>query len=364
MELDKRSPQRLQCQQHKQIKRGPQAYHRRRASKSLQRSTRSNDLTTLYNTASNLCTPYGSPIYQTFDLLRDLTKKHGYCFARNEWLADRLDCTTRTISNHITRLRDAGYISTERANNKRHVRIIDTPENLPPPPNKVTLQNGTKVYISSTRILPASIRDLSSNKQDRNEPGGKEISLVSALTAHGIRRETAQHLAETEPEQCRKQLADVESGRVNTSGIRDRAAWLIAAILTGYKRKKSKQLDRTATLPAEAFTRRPKRIQEPDPMEAEWKALPDAERRAIEIMIRASLSTILQRSQHVVRANCLAYLKNRNVTLRYDETTGAASSLASSAPSTPERVQGEKHQQDDQQRTKRPPQTGQPPPTP
>lgn len=322
----------------------------------------SNDVNTLYNTTTNFCTPYGSPFYQTLALLRDLTKKNGYAWASNRWLAARLDCTERTITNHIARLKTAGYISTERANNKRHVQILKMPPDHATPSDNVTLLKPTNVYISSTRIPPASIRDLDSKEQYRNDAGKADNPLVSALTAHGIRRKTAERLAETEPEQCRKQLADVESGKVNLSGIRDRAAWIIAAILAGYKHKKAKRAEPTATYAAETFTKRPKHSPEPDPMEAAWKALPEAERRAIEITVKANLSTVLQRSQHIIRANCLTYLRNRNVTIRYDETTDAAYSSATSATSQAQEIQRNQSQKRGQEPPEPPRQTGQPPP--
>lgn len=48
-----------------------------------------------------------------FTLLLSNTKQKGYAYGLNKYYAKKLKCTTRTISNHIRKLIDRGYISVE-----------------------------------------------------------------------------------------------------------------------------------------------------------------------------------------------------------------------------------------------------------
>jgi biotin operon repressor len=72
--------------------------------------------------------PFGiltTPVRHTYEKIVGLWQKHGYCWAHNDYLAAELNCTVRTISNHIKTLLDAGLIIWTRVGNERWMYPAD-----------------------------------------------------------------------------------------------------------------------------------------------------------------------------------------------------------------------------------------------
>ena len=172
------------------------------------------------------------------DLLHDLSARRGFCWARNQWLAERLNRSERQISRQISDLDSAGEITAQRIGNERHIFIA---KNAAPETVKSTLRKPAHVYPMSTRCLPNTLED--ENRADNNSsatpasPEGIAAPLVAELRAHGIAAPVAEQLAAADPEQCRAQLAALPARH----GIRDAAATLVSAIKGKWSTRKRHQ---------------------------------------------------------------------------------------------------------------------------
>jgi rubredoxin len=103
-----------------------------------------------------------------------LTKKNGYCWARNEWFADLYDTSERTIIEWICRLRDAGHISVYLKYFPDSKKIKKRYISLPYPPNKELPPEltGSHLMVKKTSLPESPV------VKKTSLPGGEENSLV------------------------------------------------------------------------------------------------------------------------------------------------------------------------------------------
>jgi hypothetical protein len=122
-------------------------------------------------------------LYGTITLL---TKKDGYCYASNGYIAKLYGCNELTISRHISKLNRLGYITVVIEDNyKRRIYV-----NLP---KEGVIQNNQGGYTESSRGLYENDKGVIQNRQDNNirdnnnlinekkgsEPGQTDFAEVS-----------------------------------------------------------------------------------------------------------------------------------------------------------------------------------------
>ena len=63
----------------------------------------------------------------TYGLILSLSQKNGLCYATNEYLAEQLNKSARTVQGHLKALKDKGYIFIKTiGNNYRLISTVDT----------------------------------------------------------------------------------------------------------------------------------------------------------------------------------------------------------------------------------------------
>ena len=72
----------------------------------------------------------------TYGLILSLSQKNGLCYANNEYLAEQLNKSVRTVQTHLDALKKKRYIEvTLYKNNYRLIKTIDTGVTLRKPKN-------------------------------------------------------------------------------------------------------------------------------------------------------------------------------------------------------------------------------------
>lgn len=59
-----------------------------------------------------------------YGVIKALTNNLGYCYASNDYIAQKVNLSKRTITNSIKNLKQANYIRVENTNYQRHIYII------------------------------------------------------------------------------------------------------------------------------------------------------------------------------------------------------------------------------------------------
>ncbi len=59
-----------------------------------------------------------------YGVIKALANNKGYCYASNEYIAQRVNLSKRTITNSIRSLKQANYIRVETVNYQRQVYIV------------------------------------------------------------------------------------------------------------------------------------------------------------------------------------------------------------------------------------------------
>lgn len=266
-------------------------------------------MTTSYTTSGPACNPtLTRPLYRTLNLLLDLTRRHSFCWATNDWLATRLNYTPRTITRHIATLARAGYITAERVANERHIRPAAAPAQATALSRKVTLRNPGPPAEMSTRCLPASIESKAKENNTATAPTEPANPIVAALEAEGVDTATAQALAKKHGDECMKHIKPGNADK----NIANKAGWIVSAIRNAWKHRPKAQKvaakprlnsDRPATPPPPT---------PPDPTAQAWNALPAEQRKAIRTTVQARLHASIRHREQIIQAHCLIYLREQS----------------------------------------------------
>lgn len=99
----------------------------------------------------------------TLNLVLSLCRKRGYCWAHNDWLAERLGISERQVSRRITALVHAGLLTSYRVGNERHIRPV-------------------RVQAKTPRCLPANLKD-STHTREQQTAAPKPVSKPDAVPA-------------------------------------------------------------------------------------------------------------------------------------------------------------------------------------
>lgn len=111
-------------------------------------------------------------------LISSLSAKEGYCYASNQYLADKFATTPETISRQIARLREYGYIETQDDKfgavvTNRKIRLIAL-ENLNQPPL-------TKISTANDESINAIDENVNRGYQNNQPPVDKNVNRINRL---------------------------------------------------------------------------------------------------------------------------------------------------------------------------------------
>jgi hypothetical protein len=113
-------------------------------------------------------TELSSTLLTTLDLITNLTKQRGYCYASNGFLSNALKCNERTIRRRLADLTEAGYIVVTFVHGERHVHLMSgqCPGNVPP--TSAILRNcGT---LRETKETDSSVCELEKKDKQQSHP--------------------------------------------------------------------------------------------------------------------------------------------------------------------------------------------------
>jgi hypothetical protein len=110
-----------------------------------------------------------------YAIIRGLTKKHGYCYATNGYLAELMEASERSITSWIIQLKDEKYLEIETQKNGIHwQRRIYLSDKF-----KECLRKETQFYPPSNPVLPPS-QPASTILEDKlNEDKSKDLNSSS-----------------------------------------------------------------------------------------------------------------------------------------------------------------------------------------
>lgn len=111
-------------------------------------------------------------------LISSLSAKEGYCYASNQYLADKFATTPETISRQIARLREYGYIETQDDKfgavvTNRKIRLIAL-ENLNQPPL-------TKTSTANDESINAIDENVNRGYQNNQPPIDENVNRINRL---------------------------------------------------------------------------------------------------------------------------------------------------------------------------------------
>lgn len=174
----------------------------------------------VYHESQLPSTPLPHYLEITLNLLRNLSRQRGYCFAFNAALARMRGVHEATIGRHIKWLRDHGFIRVEFVGPDRRI-FVCRPKRTPCVPRAYPspLQSPETKQTTDTPP-PAGAPPIDS---DTPSP------VVVALQAKGVAPPVARSLAAEYAERCRLALAHLPPAARNPAG------WLVAAIKGGWQ---------------------------------------------------------------------------------------------------------------------------------
>ena len=111
-------------------------------------------------------------------LISSLSAKEGYCYASNQYLAEKFGTTPETISRQITKLKECGYIETQDDKfgavvTNRKIRLIAL-ENLNQPPL-------TKTSMANDESINAVDENINGRYQNNQPPIDKNVNRINRL---------------------------------------------------------------------------------------------------------------------------------------------------------------------------------------
>lgn len=111
-------------------------------------------------------------------LISSLSAKEGYCYASNQYLAEKFGTTPETISRQITKLKEYGYIETQDDKfgavvTNRKIRLIAL-ENLNQPPL-------TKTSMANDESINAVDENVNGRYQNNQPPIDKNVNRINRL---------------------------------------------------------------------------------------------------------------------------------------------------------------------------------------
>ena len=131
-----------------------------------------------YTTPSAFHT-FPRPVLETLSLLRNLTVREGYCYAKNAWLAAARKVSESTITRHIRQLVSAGLFVWRRVGKERHLFPVFPGKKSAPTPEKMTRQragNAQATPGTHAGATESQTKETKVTKETQQQTPGKTIS--------------------------------------------------------------------------------------------------------------------------------------------------------------------------------------------
>ena len=131
-----------------------------------------------YTTPSAFHT-FPRPVLETLSLLRNLTVREGYCYAKNAWLAAARKVSESTITRHIRQLVSAGLFVWRRVGKERHLFPVFPGKKSAPTPEKMTRQragNAQATPRTHAGATESQTKETKVTKETQQQTPGKTIS--------------------------------------------------------------------------------------------------------------------------------------------------------------------------------------------
>ena len=156
-------------------------------------------------------------------LLLWFQKQSNGCYASTEWLARKLDITTRAVLKTLKKLEDAGLILRTRDGRKRVITCLV--DRLPYPKR---LKQKKK---SSYKLKPIVHSSNSIYIEQEKHNSDADVDVVNALMREGVKAAVARSLAK---QYSKQQIKAVINASRKDSSIKSKASWIVAGISKGW----------------------------------------------------------------------------------------------------------------------------------
>jgi biotin operon repressor len=161
--------------------------------------------------------------YDLLGLLIWFQRQSKGCFASTEWLAKKLDITTRAVLKTLRKLEDAGLILRTKDGKRRIITCLI--EHLPQPKRSKPRRKSSPVPQSKVHLSILNRgTEIHNSKQDVDV-------LVNALEEEGIKPIVARSLAKRYSKQ---QIRAVINACRKDSSIKSKAAWIVSGLSKGW----------------------------------------------------------------------------------------------------------------------------------
>jgi biotin operon repressor len=161
--------------------------------------------------------------YDLLGLLIWFQRQSKGCFASTEWLAKKLDITTRAVLKTLRKLEDAGLILRTKDGKRRIITCLI--EHLPQP-------NRSKPKRKSSPVPQSKVHPSILNRRTEIHNSKQDVDvLVNALEEEGIKPIVARSLAKRYSKQ---QIRAVINACRKDSSIKSKAAWIVSGLSKGW----------------------------------------------------------------------------------------------------------------------------------
>ncbi len=162
---------------------------------------------------------YYKSTYNLLGLLIWFQRRSNGCFASTEWLAKKLDITTRAVLKTLRKLEDAGLILRTKDGKRRIITCLI--EHLPQPKRSKTKRKSSPVPQSKVHpSIPNSRTELHNSKQDVDV-------VTNSLQEMGVKPAIARNLV---TKHSRERIRTVINASRKQSDVANKAGWIVKAL--------------------------------------------------------------------------------------------------------------------------------------
>lgn len=146
------------------------------------------------------------------------------CYASTEWLAKKLDITTRAVLKTLKKLEDAGLIIRSKDGRRRVITCLV--DRLPY--SKGSKQNSKSSCKPKSIVHPSKSIYIEQEKHNTDA----NVDVVNALIGEGVKPAVAYSLAK---QYSKQQVRAIINASRKDSSIKSKASWIVAGISNGWK---------------------------------------------------------------------------------------------------------------------------------
>ena len=162
---------------------------------------------------------YYKSTYNLLGLLIWFQRQSNGCFASTEWLAKKLDITTRAVLKALRKLEDAGLILRTKDGKRRIITCLI--EHLPQPKRSKPKRKSSSV--SQSKVHPSIL-----NRRTEIHNSKQDVDVVTnSLQQMGVKPPIARNLA---TQHSKERIRTVINASRKQSGVANKAGWIVKAL--------------------------------------------------------------------------------------------------------------------------------------